>query len=237
MTGMRPTRILLVVTALLGLAAFAGVGLPEGAQSADTTDPHGITVSGSASATATPDRATFTFGVDSRAATASQALASTNAQTRRVIAALLAAGIDRKDLQTQLVSLSPQTTDDGLSIRGYVAQNSVAATLRDLGRAGQVVDAAVDAGANQVYGPSLVVSDQDDLYRTALKAAYADARAKAQSLAAASGQSVGRALDVVESGGAMPVMLEKSTAADATTPVEPGTQEITATVTVTFAVS
>jgi uncharacterized protein YggE len=234
---MRPIRILVVAAALLALAAVAGVGRPEGAHGADSAESKGITVSGSGRVTTTPDWASFSFGVETSAATAAQALSTNSAVTRRVIAALLAAGVDRKDLQTELVSLSPRTSDDGLSIEGYIAQNSVSATIRDLGKAGDVIDAAVGAGANQVSGPSLVASDRDGLYRDALKAAYADARAKAQALAGASGATLGRAVDVIESGGAVPVVLDKAAAMGASTPVEPGTQEIAATVTVTFAVS
>jgi uncharacterized protein len=234
---MRPTRILLVAGALLALAAVAGIARPDGARSADSTQGKTITVSGSAVVTSVPDEAVFSFGVQTRGATAGEAMASNNAATRRVIAALLGAGVDRKDLQTQLVALSPQTTDDGLSVRGYVATNSVSATVRDLGRAGAVVDAAVEAGANEVSGPSLVASKRDELYRSALKAAFADARAKAEVLAAASGLALGDALDVAESGGAVPVMVDKRAAMDAAVPIEPGTQETGATVSVTFAVT
>lgn len=234
---MRPTRILLVAAALLALAAVAGVARPERAHGADTTGGKGITVTGSATVTTTPDRAGFSFGVVTQGVTASQALAANGSETRRVIAALLAAGVDRKDVQTQLVSLSQRTSDDGLTVRGYVAQNSVSVTIRDLGKAGAVIDAAVGAGANQVDGPSLLASDRDGLYRDALKAAFADAKGKAQTLAGASGQSLGRALEVIESGGAVPIAMARQGAVDASTPIEPGTQEISASVTATFAVS
>jgi uncharacterized protein len=115
--------------------------------------------------------------------------------------------------------------------------NSVAATLRKLDRAGAVIDAAVGAGANQVNGPSLDASDRDRLYRDALKGAVGDARAKAQVLAAASGRTLGRAQNVIESSYSAPVTMTKAADAAPSTPIEPGTQDIQATVTVTFEVT
>ena len=71
---------------------------------------------------------------------------------RRVIAALKAAGAT--DVKTQYVSLSPQYNDKS-EAQGFVATNTVSATIKELAKAGAVIDAAVNAGANQVYGPSL----------------------------------------------------------------------------------
>ena len=102
-----------------------------------------------------------------------------------------------------------------------------------LGDAGDVVDAAVGAGANQVSGPDLLVSDQDAAYRAALKAAVADARSKAEALAGAAGSTLGKITAIVEGGGAMP--LPATGARDVAVPIEPGTQEIQASVSVTFA--
>jgi hypothetical protein len=100
-----------------------------------------------------------------------------------------------------------------------------------------VIDAAVRAGASGVYGPSLSKSDTDALYASALKAAVANARAKAQTIASASGVALGRVTNVVEGGGAQPIPFAAADAAvkQADVPLEPGTQEIQASVTVTFA--
>lgn len=234
---MKAVRIAAVAAALLTLVALSGVARPEGASSAATADaPTGITVAGTGAVTAAPDTATVGFGVLTRGRTAVEALNANGAEARRMIAALVAAGIDRTDLRTDVVSLSPQTSEDGESIVGYTAVNSVTAKLRKLERVGAVIDAAVAAGANQVSGPALESSDREKLYRKALEAAVADAREKAQSLAAASGRSLGRVQNVVESSYNAPVAMEaKATDAAAPTPIEPGTQEIQAVVTVTFA--
>jgi uncharacterized protein YggE len=233
---MNAARIAAVAAGLLALAALSGVARPERATSAATVDDqNGVTVSGAGAIATTPDHATFSFGVVTKGRTASEALAANAAEARKVIAALAAAGIDRKDLQTETVSISPRTSDDGETILGYTATNSVSAVLRSLDRAGATIDAAVKAGANQVSGPALEASDRDRLYRDALKAAIADARAKAQVLAVASGRALGRVQTVIESSYSAPVVMEKAADTAASPPIEPGTQEIQATVTVTFA--
>jgi uncharacterized protein YggE len=184
-----------------------------------------------------PDRAQFSFGVTTQGATASGAVTANAALARKLIAALEAAGVAEADIQTESVTLSPSFSDDGRTIVGYTATNNVSAMLRELGRAGSVVDTAVEAGANQVSGPSLVRSDQEALYRTALGAAIANARAKADALAGASGVSVDSIRSVVEGSAAGPP--EPLARADmaASTPIEPGAQTIQADVTVEFAVS
>jgi uncharacterized protein YggE len=231
-------KLAALAAVLLAMAAFAGVGLPDRAQSAEAETQNGITVSGSGTVRTVPDRAEFSFGVQSRGRTAREALNANAIEMRRVIDALRDAGVAAADIQTTQVTLSPVTSSDGESITGYMAVNTVSAQIRDFDASGRVIDAAVGAGANQVYGPSLSRSDRTELYRQALRSAYTDARAKAQALAAASGLSVGRALVIQESlaGGPIP-LAETARSADAQTPVEPGTQAIEAIVTVTFALS
>ena len=233
---MRLARTAAVAALLLAAAALVGVGLPDAAQGQEA-DPstRTFTTNGVGTVTTVPDRAHFSFGVQVQARTASQALEASEAQIRRVVSALRGAGVAAADIQTEQVSLMPQSSEDGREIVGYMAVSSVSVRVRDLGRAGAVVDAAVGAGANQVSGPALIRSDQDTLYRNALRAAYADAREKAQALAAAAGVTLGAAKAIVEGGGAMPLAEGRDAAATAT--IEPGTQELQATVTVTFAVS
>ena len=235
---MKIARLALVAAAALAAVAFAGVLQPTGAsgQAADEAPDRTLTVSGSGSATATPDRASFVFGTVSQARTAAAALAASSEAVTRVVAALQRAGIARGDIQTAEVSLAARWNEAGDAIVGYTATNSVSATVRRLGDAGAVVDAAVAAGANQVSGPNLLASDQAAAYREALRAAVADARAKAQALAAASGVTTGAITAIVEAGGPMP--LAESAARDAATAqIEPGTQRIEATVSVTFALT
>ena len=229
------TRIVPLAGLVLLGALLAVASIPGKASSA-AAEPGGITVQGTAFVASVPDRAELSFGVESQGQTAKAALAANAAEMRRVIAALKAAGAT--SVKTQSVSLSPRY-DERNEVQAFVAANSVSATVREIGKAGALIDAAVDAGANQVYGPSLSRGDQGELYRNALKAALADARASAQAIAAASGLALGRITAVVEGGGSAPqpyALAEKAMDAGST-PIEPGTQQVTATVTVTFAAS
>jgi uncharacterized protein len=229
------TRTLSVAGALTLAAVLTAVALPGAATSA-AAEAGGITVQGTASVTSVPDRAELSFGVESQGETARSALAANAAEMRRVIAALKTAGAT--NVKTQHVSLSPRY-DERNQAQGFTASNSVSATLKEIGRAGAVIDAAVAAGANQVYGPSLSRGDATSLYRQALRAAVDDARTKAQALAAATGLSLGRVTAIVEGGGGpqpLPFAAADKAMAEST-PIEPGTQDVTATVTVTFAAS
>jgi uncharacterized protein YggE len=200
----------------------------------------GITVVGAGTARAVPDVADWSFGVQSDAETASAALKAASEATRRIIGALRDEGIVKEDLRTEQVSLYPRTTDDGRAVIGYSASSTVHATVRDLGKAGSIVDAAVEAGANQIYGPSLRVSDNRAQYRAAIEAALDDARARAQALAAKAGVTLGGPVAIVESGGGTPGPVYDrglAQAGGAEVPIEPGVDEIAATLTVTFAIS
>ena len=200
----------------------------------------GITVVGTGTATAKPDTAEWSFGVQTSADTAEAALAANSEAMEKVVAALKGAGVAEDDLQTEQVSVYPRTSDDGISIVGYDASNTVRATIRDLDDAGSVVDQAVAAGANQVYGPSLTLSDAEAQYAAAMEAAFDDARARAEAIAEKAGLTLGAPVAIVESGGGGAIPYYERGAADAAAAevaVEPGTQDVGATLTVTFAIS
>jgi uncharacterized protein YggE len=231
-------RIAAVASLALVVAALGGVARPEAAQSADEATPAGLTVTGLGSVRTVPDRASFSFGVETQAATARAALTQNAAEAKKLLDALRAAGIAAADLQTSQVSLNPRTDERGTGIVGYSAITTVTATLRDLSRAGAVVDAAVDAGANTVSGPSLTRGDTDAQYRQALRLAYADAKAKAEALATAAGKTLGAVTAIVESSsGSVPYAVAKDAAASTAVEIAPGTQSVDAVVTVTFALS
>jgi uncharacterized protein YggE len=197
----------------------------------------GITVVGTGTVTATPDTAEWSFGVQTSADTAEAALDANSEAMEQVVAALEDAGVAGDDLQTEQVSVYPRTTDDGLSIVGYDASNTVRATIHDLGRAGTIVDAAVAAGANQVYGPSLTVSDAEASYREAVDAAFDDARERAEAIAEKAGVTLGAPVAIVESGGGAAVpYYAGAEEAVADVAIEPGTQDVGASLTVTFAI-
>jgi uncharacterized protein YggE len=226
----------LAVIGAVAAALVLGTAGAGGASSTAAAVQHSIVVSGQGSVTTTPDRAQVSFGVSTDAKTASAALHANSADMTRVIAALKGQGIAAADIRTELVSLSPRYSANGDAVVGYTAANSVSVTLRNLGKIGPVIDAAVDAGANQVSGPDLVRSDAAALYRTALRAAITNAKGKAQTIAAASGLHLRRITDVTEDSQA-PVPLPLTGDKAAATPVETGSSVVEATVTVTFSVS
>jgi hypothetical protein len=126
----------------------------------------------------------------------------------------------------------PQTTDDGSTIIAYTASETISATTT-IAKAGALVNAAVSAGADGVSGPSLSHSDSDVFYREALKKAVADAENKAAALASSAGIGLGAVQTIVE--GSAPTPLPYASAkADASLPIEPGTQTVDASVTVTY---
>jgi uncharacterized protein YggE len=194
-----------------------------------------VTTTGHGVVTVVPDEASVSAGVHTQAETAAAALAQNAKLMSAVIAALKAAG--GSNLQTQQVSLYPQTNDRN-QVTGYVADNSVSAEAKIAG-AGALIDAAVAAGANNVSGPTLDVSDRDARYRDALGKAVADARAKAAALAGAGGFGVGPVSSVTEQTAAAPAPVYEAVAAgkSVATPIEPGTQDVTADVTVTFRIT
>jgi len=230
---MRPSFSLfaLLAAALVAAAAFAGVGRPDAARGDAGTSTNAVTTLGHGSVTVVPDQATVNAGVHTEAATATAALAANAERMNAVIAALKAHG--GKNVQTQEVSLSPQTDDKG-DVKGYAADNSVSVDSA-ISATGGLIDAAVAAGANTISGPSLSASDEQAAYRKALGAAVGDAKAKANALAAAGGFGVGPVTSVTETSSTPPVFQPVSAKAGGT-PIEPGTEQVTADVTVSFAI-
>src|SRR5215204_5652755 len=193
---MKPIRIAALVVAAAAVVAFAGVGKPDSAGGA-ARPGGGITVHGTGTITSVPDEATFTVGVQTQGSTAHEALASNSEQMRRVIAAVRSAGVAKDDVQTQDVSVSANYSEEN-RIDGYTADNSVLVTIHGVSSAGKVLDAASNAGANQVYGPTLSRSDEDTLQAKALREAVGDAQKKAEALATAAGVSLGGVTAITE---------------------------------------
>lgn len=228
MPGMRILAIAAVAVALA--AGGADAATPQPPTGTDT-----VTVTGTGAATGVPDQASFDFTVQTKGKTAAAALTQNGTATQAVISAVEAAGVPEADIQTQQVSLDPLTSSDGTTIVGYTASDTITVSKLAIGKSGAIVDAAVGAGATGVSGPSLDISSQDALYASALKAAVAQAKSKAQVLADATGHTLGGAVTIVEGSASTPLPFSVGAAKSPSTPIEAGTQEIQATVTVTYA--
>lgn len=204
-----------------------------------------ISVPGIGRVSVQPDIATLRLGVLVVRQTAAAARESAAATMSAVLEALNARGVAKKDLRTALLSLSPVTdysAETGPRVTGYQAANSVSVIVRDLTSAGALIDAALAAGATSMDGLDFSVDDPSAAEEQARRLAMADAKRRAQTIAAASDVPLGGVVGVVEGdrdGAPVPypmarAMAFKAEAAD--TPVEAGSQEIVVSVSVAYAI-
>lgn len=220
---MRPYLLLspLVLLAGLTLPAYAGT----------------IAIEGRGEVTAAPDMATINSGVTTQGATAREALDANTSAMAELIAALKASGIEARDIQTSGFSVNPNYvyTDErdanGYTlppkINGYQVSNTVTVAVRKLDTLGSILDKSVTVGANTVNGVSFSVADPSDLYDQARKAAFADARAKAELYAGVAGSALEDIVSISETQGfnppqPYPMYAKAEMAADAAVPVEAG---------------
>ncbi len=209
----------------------------------DRTLDRSITVTGIGRVPVQPDIADLRLGVTITEPTVDAARAASAKVQNAVLAKLKALGIEGRDLQTSIVSVQPQYDYSQQSapprLVGYQFMNVVAATLREIDKVGDAIDGALGAGATNIDQISFRVADQSGAEMDAREAAVADARARAETLAAAAGVVIVGVGAIVEGGGA-PIPYPRSfermamAAKDAGTPIEAGTNEVTATVTITY---
>ena len=208
-----------------------------------TTPPRTITVSGTGRASVRPDIAELRLGVTITEPTVEAARNASAKALSGVIARLKALEIAERDLRTSIVSVQPQYDYSQQSapprLVGYQFTNLVAATIREIEAVGDAIDGALGAGATTVDQISFRVEDQSAAEKAAREAAVADARARADTLAAAAGVAIVGVAAMVEGGGASipyPGPFERAafSAKDAGTPIEAGLNEVTSTVTVSY---
>lgn len=177
-----------------------------------------------------PDTATFSTGVETKAKTASQALRENSVQARTVINRLKSLGIAEKDIQTTGINLRADYDYDQESREnrfvGYVVSNQVSATVTDISRLGEILDAIVSSGATNLNGPSFSISDDSKLKDMARERALANGKARAMSYARSEGYSGVRVLSISEGmshRSEAPMMrMESAAASSAPPPVAPG---------------
>lgn len=210
---------------------------PMAALAADATL---ITVTGEHTAQAAPDLATVDMGVTTEGPSAAEALAANSGAVKAIMDRLAAAGVEGRDIQTSNLSLSPNwtSTPDGAGsvISGYVAMNMLSVRVRDLTKLGTVLDAVVTDGANTLNGITFGLQDPKPVMTAARKDAVADARTRAEELAAAAGVTLGRLVSITEGSAfqAPQPMYRQSMAQDAAVPVAGGEVGMTASVTLVF---
>jgi uncharacterized protein YggE len=241
-------RILTVVAVLLAASWLLAAPAPSLVQAQDVDDAEPmrtVSVSGTGQASAMPDLAVVSLGVQTQDEEASTALSQNNEQMQAVIDALEEAGVESEDIQTQVIRLSPRyeqprpqagAQQGPPELVGFVATNIVEVTVRDISGLGDLLDAAIQAGGNQIQGIRFQVADPAELVDQAREAAWEDAMNKADQLAALSGSELGVAWTINESSRVPRPVTESvlGAGAAAAVPIEPGTQLIEVDLQVTW---
>ncbi len=221
------------------IIALALIGAPALAQT--PAEPAAISVTGEASISVPPDLASVDAGVATDAKTAREASEANNTAMAKVLAALKAANIEAKDIQTSRLALQPQYAPNrsGPSpIVGYRASNRVTVRIRDVSKVAGVIDTLVGAGANDIGNVNFEVSQASKLLDDAREKAVADARRKAEIYAKAAGV-LGAPLSISEEGAPRPMFRAKMAApmtAAAPTPIAQGEETLSVSVSVTWAI-
>ena len=206
----------------------------------------GINVGATAKVAGTPDTLRLDASVVATALSVSEALASANRSAAAVQKSLLDNGVQKKDLQTSGLSIQPEydfPNNAAPRLKGYQVSESISAKLRNLGKAGDTIGKAVVAGgkAIRVNGISLDLEDTGALVSSARDQAFANAKAKAEQYAKAAGRSLGDVVSIAEDVTtptpiAMPYAAAGALALDkSSVPIQPGSQDVSVSVTVLFA--
>jgi uncharacterized protein YggE len=243
-------------TALAAVSLLVAVAAPASARAihqradqrtaADTTPTAGssrtIIATGTAKVRGTPDVLTVMLGVTSRGKTVGEALDRNNAAARKVLEVLLDGGVDKKDLQTTNFSIGPIYGDNANDVQGYQVSDVVVAQLRDLDKAGSLLDKAAQAGGDDVVvrNVSFDIDDTSDLVVAARAEAVKRARNQAEQLATAAGVELGDVVKISESSPDVGPVLESGDMAARSTassvPIQTGSEELTVQVTVVYSI-
>ena len=204
--------VVLISTLLIGALALSGCAQTpakaENTVSQATTQQTPIrtlSVSGSGKVTLVPDIAYINIGVHSEAMDVTSALQQNNDLAKKIADALVASGVDAKDIQTANFNIYPKTNYDpqtGNSTQaGFSVDNTVYITVRNLKNLGELLDIAIRAGANQIYGISFDITDRATALVQARDLAIKDAQQKALEVAKVSGVELGlvQAINVSDS--------------------------------------
>ena len=235
----------LAIGTLLILALTAcDVNIASEVLSSSTTD-RAIHVTGSGSVTGEPDIATLDLGVSVEQETIAEAREEAASTMTALIASLKANNVAEKDIKTENFSIHPQYdyTDNGRILRGYRVNNTVRAKIRELATLSDIIDAAAGAGGNNIVINSIqfMIDDTTPLQTQARSLAVKDAEAKAQTLAEASGVTLGEPITITEStyfeGPPIPFATAEAAFDDAartSTPIVAGELTVTVNVTVVY---
>ena len=207
----------------------------------------GIWVSGRGEVTVTPDIATLRLGIEAQEATVAKAQTKASEAMDKVMTALTESGVAEKDIQTQYFNIRQRTKWDREkeeeTVIGYQVTNMVTAKIRDIDKAGSIIDAVAEAGGDLTRISSLgfSVDDPSAYYEEARQKAMADAKSKAEQLARLAGVTLGKPTYISESIQIptpryvpVPGVVYMEEAIAVETPISPGEMEISLTVQVGY---
>lgn len=230
------------LTALLALGACSPMSSSAQTTPFVATDGTLLNVSAQGEAKRVPDIATISTGVVTRAPDANAAMRANAEQMAKVVAAIKAAGIADKDVQTSGINLNPTyqyRENQPPSITGYEANNTVSMIVRDIPKLGKILDSLAAVGANQINGPSFDVDKKDEALDEARRKAVESAQARAQMYAKTLGMKVRRIVSISETGRFSPpvpmmrMQMAKAEAA-ADTSISPGENTLSINLDVVF---
>ncbi|HKT08938.1 MAG TPA: SIMPL domain-containing protein [Gemmatimonadaceae bacterium] len=223
-----------IVALMLGIAIACPVRAQDtsGAGRMNGRGPT-ITATGHGEARITPDRATLSIGVQTKAATAAQASADNAQKQRAVIDALKSLGIADQQISTVEYSVYPESapmtnSERAPRIIGYTVSNTVRVDVQKIDRLGALIDAALGHGANSINSLDFSSSHEDDARRAALAIAVQRARGDAEAMARGAGGRLGDLVDLSSQSGSRPIAFgaRMSLAAGAATPISPGSETV-----------
>jgi uncharacterized protein YggE len=236
---------------MLAMVGLTGCGQSGAASLGDITglnlssQQQGIWVTGEGKVTAVPDIATLGVGIEAEEASVAEAQAQASDAMDKVMTALTENGVAEKDIQTQYFSIQNVTKWDEVTgeqvTTGYRVTNMVTAKIRDIDKAGTIIDAVAEAGGDltRINSIDFSVDDPSPYYGDARKEAVADAKAKAIQLAGLADVTLGEPTYISESYYSPPVVsraVYAMEAAAAETPISPGEMEISISVQVAYAI-
>lgn len=239
---MKRLAALTALAAILATTALAAVLAAPAF--ADTPAPNATTLSLSVEgeATATPDMATVSFGVQTQGKTAADALQANNVRMTAVMTALKNAGIATKDIQTSSLNLNPQYTYGNNVppiLNGYQASDQISVRVNDLSRTGPVIDQVVKAGINQIDSVTFGLKDNNAALDQARQSAIATLGQRASLYATATGLHVSRLVTIEEGEHQSvvpprPMFAMAKMAASTATPISEGELHLSVTVSATY---
>ena len=246
MLSTAPPKSIAVVIFALAASPYSFAQTPSPPPPREAAPIDTISVIGTGRVQLTPDRVTFSVGVDTTAMTVADAVDENNRKVARIIAALKKAGVQDKEVRTSNFSVSPQydyQTGPRPRLSGYQVTNMVTVTRDKTSDVSKLLQAAVESGANQIHGVSFIVADLTRSRDQGLRLAFEDARAKAEVLARAAGRTLGSAIAITEGGATMPpiypmrtrgMVANEAMSKAPDVPIEQGTEELQHTVSVVF---